>query len=172
MREIPKAITTQAELQPYLQQLDHIDIKTVTSTVSLRSFVAGMLGYQPGWVTALYVVRGMFVRLLGMRQAGVPRPQRMTAATLPMTPGQRAAFFTVRAAQDEHYWLADADDQHLWAALAVIAEPLSGNTQRYHVVTLVRYRNWAGPLYFTAIRPFHRLVVGSMARAGARATLP
>ena len=166
MIRLPDVITTQVALQPYLQHLDHVDIKTVTSTVPLRAFVAAMLGYQPRWLTLLYRVRGVLVRLLGMRQKSVPRAPRITAATLPMVPGTRAFFFTVRAAQDEHYWLADADDQHLWAALAVVAEPLTVGTWRYHVVTLVRYHNWAGPIYFTLIRPFHHIVVGKMAAAG------
>jgi hypothetical protein len=55
-----------------------------------------------------------------------------------MAPGQRAHFFTVRAARDGRYWLADVDDRHLWAALAVVARPVAGDAWRYHVVTLVR----------------------------------
>lgn len=31
-----------------------------------------------------------------------------------------------------------------------------------HVVTVVHYRNWKGPLYFNLIRPFHHLVLGGM----------
>jgi len=41
---------------------DHIDVKTVVGTVSLREFVAAALNYQPGWVTGLYHVRAVFVR--------------------------------------------------------------------------------------------------------------
>lgn len=167
MRHLPDVIATTSALQPYFQQLDHVDIKTVTSTVPLRTFVAAMLRYQPVWLTVLYGMRKGLVRFLGMYQRGVPRAPHVTAETLPMTPGQRAALFTVRVAQDEHYWLADVDDQHLWAALAVVAEPLAGSMWRYYVVTLVRYHNWAGPIYFTIIRPFHHLVIANMARTGA-----
>ncbi|MGE6761631.1 DUF2867 domain-containing protein [Corallococcus interemptor] len=34
------------------------------------------------------------------------------------------------------------------------------------------YRNWAGPVYFNVIRPFHHLVVARMARHGALAVRP
>jgi hypothetical protein len=34
-----------------------------------------MLSYQPEWVIALYGVRAIFVRFLGMRQHGIPRRQ-------------------------------------------------------------------------------------------------
>ena len=57
-----------------------------------------------------------------------------------------------------------------WAALAVVAEPLTVGTWRYYVVTLVRFHNLTGPIYFNIIRPFHHIVVGNMARAGARGT--
>lgn len=168
MHTVPAVIAAQEALQPFARHLDYADVKSVTSAVPMRSFIAGMLSYQPGWMTALYGVRGVLVRLLGMRQSGVPRSPRLTPETLPMTPGQRAGIFTVRAARDDRYWLADIDDQHLWAALAVVVEDLPNAKWRYHVVTLVRYHNWTGPLYFTLIRPFHHIVVGNMARAGAK----
>ena len=59
---------------------------------------------------ALSGTRGVLVRLLGMSQEGVPRRRKVTAETLPMTPGQRASIFTVRTAQDECYWLTNAED--------------------------------------------------------------
>ena len=167
MHSLPPIFTAQPRLRPYLQDLDHIDIKTITSTVPFRMFVAAMMSYQPLWMKSLYVVRSGFVRLLGMRQQGVPQSPRLTAATLPMTPGERASFFTVRAAEDDLFWLADSDDQHLWAALAVVAEPVSSGIWRYSVATLVRYHNQTGPIYFNIIRPFHHMVVTSMVRSAA-----
>jgi hypothetical protein len=168
MRSLPEVVTNDAALAPWLKRLDHIDVKTVTSRVPLRAFVAGMLNYRPAWLVALFGARVVFVRLLGLRRHTAAPAPRFTPDSVPMTPGQRALFFTVRAAEDGRLWLADADDRHLWGALAVVAEPLGGGRWRYHVVTLVRYHNWSGPVYFNAIRPFHHLVVGSMAWAGAR----
>ncbi len=152
----------------YLAAADHVDIKTVDSAVSLREFLAGMMSYQPAWVTFLYHIRRVFVRLLGMRQSGIPRPPTLSAATFPMTPGQPAAFFTVREAAEDAYWLADVRDRHLDAALAVIAAALPDGRCRFYVLTIVRYNNRAGPFYFNIIRPFHHLVVGSMTRAGSK----
>lgn len=154
---------------PYLTAADHVDVKTADGAVTLREFLAGMLSYQPAWVTLLYRVRRVFVQFLGIKQAGIPRPPALTAQTFPMTPGQRAAFFTVREADEETYWLADVHDTHLNAALAVIATPLPDGRRRFSVLTIVHYNNWAGPVYFNVIRPFHHLVVGSMTRAGVQA---
>ena len=151
---------------PFLQNADHIDVKTIEGSVSLRQFLAGMIGYQPGWVTFLYGIRKVFVRLLGMRQQGMPRPLRLTPETVPMQAGQKLSFFTTQLAKEDEYWLGEVDDSHLRASLGVIVEPLSETQRRFHVVTIVHYHNWAGPVYFNIIRPFHHLVVGGMAKAG------
>ncbi len=156
-------------LRPFAQGADHVDVKTVESETSLRGFLAGLLSYQPTWVTALYGVRAVFVRLLGMRQHGLPRPQHLRPEDIPMAPGAAASFFTVRHAEEEHVWVVSVVDTHLEATLAVVMEPTGGPRKRFHVVTLVHYRKWTGPVYFNVIRPFHHLVVGAMARNAAGA---
>ena len=160
------------EIAVLLEHADHIDVKTVIGSVDLRTFLANMLSYQPDWILALFGVRAVFVRFLGMRQSGMRRKQRsyhLTSENIPMQEGQRAMFFNVRMAREEQYWIAEVKDKHLDAILGVVVEPLPGQQQkRFHVLTVVYYRNWAGPVYFNVIRPFHHLVVGSMALAGVR----
>src|SRR6478672_777927 len=104
------------ELSSLLERADHVDVKTVIGSVDLRTFLANMLSYQPGWVIALYGVRAIFVRFLGMRQHGIPR-RHLTPETIPMQEGQPAAFFKVLMAREEHYWIAEAKDTHLNALL-------------------------------------------------------
>lgn len=160
------------ELAALFERADHVDVKTVIGSVDLRTFLANMLSYQPAWVTALYGLRAIFVRFLGIRQQSLPRRhpgQYLTPETIPMQEGQRAAFFKVRMAREEHYWIAETKDTHLNALLGVVVEPLPDQLQkRFHVITIVSYNNWAGPVYFNVIRPFHHLVVSSMAMAGVR----
>ena len=154
------------ELAPFFRNPDHMDVKVVEGDVSLREFAASMIGYQPGWMTFLYHVRGVFVRFLGMKQDGVPKPMRVQPEDLPLTPGSAVAFFTTRASKEDTYWFGDVGDKHLNATLGVVVEPLANGLRRFHVITLVHYRHWTGPVYFNVIRPFHHLVVGQMARAG------
>jgi hypothetical protein len=151
------------------ENADHIDVKSVIGSVDLRTFLANMLSYQPDWVAALYRVRAVFVRFLGMHQRGLARRKSLTPETIPMQAGQRAIFFTVRMAKEEHYWIAEAKDTHLSAIIGVVVEPLPEQEQkRFHVVTIVYYNNWAGPVYFNVIRPFHHLVVRGMTTAGVQ----
>jgi hypothetical protein len=50
----------------------------------------------------------------------------------------------------------------------VLLEPLAERRNRSHVVTIVLYCHLIGPIYSNAIRPFHYLIVASIARAGVR----
>ena len=167
-KQMPSYLRQLPELAPLLDHADHIDVKIVTGTISMRQFIASMLSYQPAWVTLLYRIRAVFVRFLGMRQEGVPRVIPMKPNNIPMQSGRKIAFFTVRMAEEERYWVAEAEDSHLRAALGVIVEPLPNDRKKFYVITVVHYHNWAGPVYFNAIRPFHHLVVGSMVKAGIR----
>lgn len=156
------------EFETLFADADHIDVKTVTGKTSLRAFLANMMNYQPGWVTFLYGVRAVFVRFLGMKQEGMPRPTRLSIEKVPMQPGENLSFFKVRMAEEDRYWVGEANDQHLKAALGVIARPAPGNQKQFHLITVVHYHNWAGPVYFNVIRPFHHLVVNSMMRAAIK----
>ncbi|HEY1011808.1 MAG TPA: DUF2867 domain-containing protein, partial [Herpetosiphonaceae bacterium] len=165
------------DYQPLAEALagaDHVDVKTaefdgggLAPAELLREAIAGCFGYQPAWITALYHVRRGFVRLLGMRQEGVPQAQRLHAADVPMAPGAKLGFFTVAAAEEGRHWLAGASESHLTARLGLVLEQAAGAT-RLHAVTIVHYHRWTGPVYFNVIRPFHHLVVAGMLRAGVR----
>lgn len=156
-------------LADLLARADHVDVKTVEGSLSMRAFIGGMLSYYPAWLKFLYGVRWFFVRLLGMRQEGIPHVLTIPPEDVTFEPGEKMLFFTVAMGAEERYWLAHATESHLAAYLGVIVEPLvnaPANGRRFHVITLVHYRNWAGPIYFNVIRPFHHLVVGQMVKAG------
>lgn len=81
-------------LLPELAEADHVDVQTVEGRTDLRHFLTGMLNYMPVWLKALYGVRAVFVRLLGMKQESMPwhplRPEELA-----VSPGEAARFFTV-----------------------------------------------------------------------------
>jgi hypothetical protein len=166
--QVSDVITSVEVFKATLQNADHIDVKAIEGDVSLRQFIAGMLNYSPAWIRALYGIRWGFVRLLGMKQEGVPDSMGMRPEDVPMTAGQKAGFFTVDAAADSHYYLVSASESHLTAWLGVVMEPLTDGRSRFHVITIVHYNNAAGPVYFNVIRPFHHLVVARMMKAGIK----
>lgn len=150
------------------ENADHVDVKTVESNVNLREFTAGLIGYQPAWIDFLYRVRAVFVRFLGMKQDFMPTALKLRPEDLPMDPGDTVSIWTVSLASEDEYWAAHASDKHLAAHLVAAVESMPDGLNRFHVATIVHYRNWAGPVYFNVIRPFHHLVVRSMMNSAAR----
>src|SRR5688500_8930505 len=110
-------LNTIPELAPILRDADHVDVKRVESTVTLREFIAGMMAFEPAWIRVLYGIRSVFVRFLGMRQERQPVSARFTPAEIPMRRGEKAIFFTVRDASEDRHWIVEIRDQHLDAWL-------------------------------------------------------
>jgi len=152
--------------QQLVTDADHIDIKSIESTASVKDFIAGAFNYQPGWMTFLYRVRKVFVRFLGMRQDGIPQPLHLTSDSLDLRVAHHIGFFEIEAFKPDDYLVVSAEESHLRAGLALFCEPLDSATNRYYAVTIVHYKSWAGPIYFNVIRPFHHAVVRQMLHAG------
>ena len=170
------------ELAAVIDGADHVDVKTVTTTLSLREFVAATLRFRPRWLVGLFAIRAAFAWLLRLRHpvpTGVDR--RPTAEQMSFAPGSAVGFFTVTAGQEGRFLLVQAADTHLTGYLAFVVDPADpsdsaatepeANAPRtFHAVTVVRYHRWTGPLYFAVVRPFHHLVVGAMVRSAARSS--
>ena len=161
--------TAVPNLPKLLETADHVDVKTITGDVALRQFIAGMLTYSPGWLKFLYGVRWFFVRLLGMKQEGVPGGLNVKPENVSFVTGAPAGFFTVQMAEEGRYWFAAASEAHLTAHLGVVVE--AGQPNRFYVLTVVHYHRWTGPVYFNVIRPFHHIVVRQMMKAGVKPPL-
>lgn len=155
------------ELDDLLPTVDVVDVKTVRGPVSLREFTAGALGYSPLWVKGLFAVRMVVAQVLRLETTGVPDSRRLRPETVSFTPGDPASFFTVVRGEEDHYLLLEVTDNHLIAWLAIITDNAQPSAE-FKVVTLVRYLRPAGRFYYNLIRPFHHLVVGSMAQAGTK----
>ena len=158
------------QIAQLLEGSDYIDVKTIEGRTSLRQFIASMLSYYPGWIVFLYRIRTILVKLFGLVQHPAPEaPPKLGPLDVSFVAGETVTFFTVRLAEEKHYWVGETpEDKHLSAYFAVVVEPLQGNRKRFHVATIVYYKHWTGPVYFNLIRPFHHLVVGRMMRAGVQ----
>lgn len=143
------------------QGADYVEVKVGEGGMSLREFVAGILSYRPGWMAALYRVRVWLLTALGQGKRDVSDGDVMTADSLPINPGDKADFFEVVESDGESRWIAVGQESHLDCMIGAWAQPACGKpgVNRFHLVTIVRYRSWAGPVYFNIIRPFHHLVV-------------
>ena len=162
-------VKTHGEIRALLKDADHVGVYTVESKVGLREFISSMMAYQPWWVTQLYKARGVLVRVLGMKQEEMPQAVLIPPDRVPLEKGAPISFFTVVMAKEKSYWVVKASDKHLTAHLAVVAEPENrSKLKKFHLVVVVHYHNWAGPVYFNLIRPFEHIIVKNMALEGAK----
>lgn len=155
------------EIDDLLPTVDIVDVKTIRGAVSLREFTAGALGHGPLWIKALFAVRMVVALVLRLDKTGIPDSRRLRPETVSFTPGDPASFFTVIRGEEDHYLLVKVADNHLDAYLAIITDNAQP-TSSFKVVTLVQYLRPAGRFYYNLIRPFHHLVLLSMARAGVK----
>jgi len=160
------------EIRALLQDADYADVYSTISNKSLRAMAASCLSFMPGWVRALYRLRAGFVRLLGMRQDKIPFDAPVREEDVSLTPGDRVAFFTVAMARDDAYWVGEATDKHLSGYIGIVAQPLPDGRKRFHLLTVVKYRHWTGPVYFNVIRPFHCCIVKAMLRDAVKGEQP
>ncbi len=153
------------ELAPFLADADHVDVKTVKAgNGALLNYVARILTYEPKWVVWLYTVRKHLARIMGLLHADLDISNNYTPENVPVTPGEKAGFLEVEMHCPHRLWVASASDKHLMGYMAVLLEPSPKGGGLLHLATIVRYRNWQGPLYFNLIRPFHHLIVATMVR--------
>lgn len=158
------------EFEICFQNVNHIDIKTIESEVSLRSFVSGMLSYYPWWILVLFRIREIVVKILGLTKHEKPETlPTIMPENLTFESGESASFFIVLKAREDKYWVAETpEDKHLKAYFGVVTEDLGKKLTRFHVFTSVKYIHWTGPVYFNLIRPFHHLIVWRMMKAGIK----
>jgi hypothetical protein len=156
------------EIRALFENADYIGLKIVESTDRLEPFLISMFSYRPKLIRLLYRVRAPLVRLLGFKQAAMPGLDEWIPDEFPMLPCGNVWFFTVRRVEKERYWIVGCPrDRHLDADLAVVAQPLNDRRLRFHILTVVRYKHWTGPIYFNMIRLFNLVLVSRMAHAAA-----
>ena len=148
--------------EPFVDGADYVEFEEIESENSLREFVAGVFGWSPVWVKALFGARYVLAKALRLDTASVPRSGRLRPEDVGFTPGDRVAFFTVRAGDPERYLVAGVDDSHLSGYLTVESVP-----RGFRLGTVVHFHNRVGPAYFALIKPFHHLVIRGMLSAGA-----
>lgn len=155
------------ELAALLRDADHVDVKQVVGHATLREFTARALGSPGRSGRALLRARTLLARALRLSEPVARFGPAVTPEQVPFEPGAPLSFFTVRDGREDDFLLLEASDRHLVAQLAIAVAP-AGDATRFDVGTIVRYRDWRGPVYFNLIRPFHHAIVARMARAGAR----
>ena len=120
--------------------------------------------HRGGWVGALFRLRNFLVRFMGLEGSGSMNVGDFEAA---IRGGGSYRFASIPAkSPDETVMLLS--DKHLdaWLSIRVTGANTGTETRRQtiFVITVVRFKQRLGRIYFFVIRPFHALIVKSLLR--------
>lgn len=157
-----------SDFKQVLSQADHWDTRFHTCSKTLEEYVASLLSFQPWWLRVLLKLRTWALNLLGVDDAALKIPLDVDSAQLPLAAGDSLDFFAVHAAKKGSHWIAYAEEKHIVAYLAVVRERVSNGQHRFHVSSLLRYKNPLGRFYFVVVAPFHYFLMHSLSRHASR----
>jgi len=168
------AVPSDALAYRALPRVDFADAYSITlparGPALLDSYARVMFANPPRWVSALMGLRDCAVSLFGLKTstelqapgAGVARGNRETAE-----PGNRIGPFPVlRRLKNE--LLLGADDRYLDFRLSIQCSGINSGSQ-LRVITVVKFNNLLGRIYFLPVNPIHRVIVPRMMNQAARA---
>lgn len=134
-------------------RMDYADCHSARSERSLTVDEALSSVFRtPRWVNALLKLRDVVARPFGLKTA--PAAQFSDHYVV----GGKAAIFNVSDRDDREIVMSDTDS-HLNFAVSVSVTDLPQGGTDVRVTTIVHFNNRLGKVYFSVIRPFHRLIV-------------
>lgn len=166
MKIVKCHIPSSSLLQAHLPG-DYADSFCVTSSqeipVTPDDLLVSFWTDMPGWVDALFRIRGFLVRFVGLK--GEKGDNRKLEECI--RNGGKYSFIEIPQ-KDENETVMLMKDSHLNAYISVRIEP-----DKCHVYanTLVSFNNKLGVFYFSVIKPFHCVVVKQMVKRMVRKAL-
>lgn len=111
---------------------------------------------MPKWVKALFKLRNILVRPFGLRTEYIENRNEKLENMIRHGDGSVEGMSL--AAKTENETVLLLNDSHLDAYVSIhIAR--NGESQTMTTITLVKYRNTFGRVYFFFIKPFHKIVI-------------
>ncbi len=109
------------------------------------------------WMAALFRLRNFLVRFVGLKGE-----EGMDVAEFEKSIREGGTYgFTSVPAKNDHETVMMLTDAHLdaWLSVYVVAE---GTQKRVCLITVVKFKQKLGRVYFFFIRPFHAIIVKSL----------
>jgi hypothetical protein len=156
---LPQPSLIQGALVP-IDYVDAFSVEVPAGTFDDVDTLARACTSLPRWVDRLMWLRNRVVSRFGLQvsHADVPRDHGGT-----IRPGTAVGIFLVLARSDDEL-LMGLDDKHLDFRFSLLMES-SGQRERAIATTTVKFNNTWGRLYFTFVKPFHRLIIPALLRA-------
>ena len=143
---------------------DHADSFAVEAGTKIAAspddLMVGFWSDMPAWVTVLFALRNMMVKLVGLKGSDSHNGEELEKC---IREGGKYGFLETLA-KDGRETVIVMRDKHLDAYISLY----KANSDTIAATTLVRYNNRLGKVYFFAIRPFHNIIVRSMLKRAVK----
>jgi hypothetical protein len=125
------------------EKIDYFDTYRVVKTTNASAEeIAADIFKLPNWANWLMKIRNSIVRVFGLKTSNEARK----------------GLFTV-IDQNENEIVMGENDKHLNFRTSVLVDRTNSFI---YLITLVRFNNFWGRLYFLPVKPFHKLIVKSI----------
>ena len=152
------AVPEYSKVSEYLPHIHYCDCyQVVTKTDLSVDQLTTEIFQTPHWADVLLNIRNALVKLVEL-QAGGNKLETHIAAYYP--PGTKAVYFTVTDRTEQEIIMAEKDT-HLdfWVSVMICRED---DQTVVSLITLVKYNNLLGRIYYFFVKPFHRIICSSL----------
>jgi hypothetical protein len=141
---------------------DSISIEIDTNEDYTVDYLATVLfSSLPGWVLGLLKFRNIIVKPFGLKTDGTFSLEEIQT-DIKYKIGDIAVFFKVIKRSEIELVMAE-NDKHLNFRTSVLIESLSENNKlKVSSLSIVKYNNLFGKIYFLPVKPFHRLIIKTL----------
>lgn len=144
----------------FFGEIDYVDSFQVIvpdKSESVDYITTCIFSALPDWGEMLLAFRNTIVKPFGLDVTGT-RPERLNDPTVQYEIGDKAVLFPVVDRNDSEIVMAK-NDTHLDFKCSVLAEKAGKELCIVSLTTIVSFHNKFGRLYFSLIKPFHKLLI-------------
>ncbi|MBN4084886.1 DUF2867 domain-containing protein [Flavobacteriaceae bacterium AH-315-B10] len=134
------------ELNQNIEKINSVDIGKAFFTSS------------PKWIEKLLNLRNRIVSKFGLKTSDAIDYKNDNLKNFKAEIGEQVGLFKVFQKTESELVLGE-DDKHLNFKVSLLLNKLNQNLT---IITAVSFNNWFGKLYFTIIKPFHKIIVPIM----------
>jgi hypothetical protein len=161
-KKIPnESIIKDAEFQNTNYE-DSISIEIDTNKDYTVDYIATLFfSSLPDWVLGLLKFRNIIVKPFGLKMDGTFMLEKIQT-DINYIIGDNAVFFKVIKRNENELVIAE-NDKHLNFRTSILIESLSENNKlKVSSLTIVKYNNLFGEIYFLPVKPFHKLIIKTL----------
>jgi hypothetical protein len=173
MRIIQKNIPKDSIIRTSLDRIDHADafhcLFQTSDHITIEQVIHAFFAAAPSWMHTLFNIRDAIVKQFGLKTINRKERERMRREFV-IQPGASLGLFNVFS-NNEREVIMGEDDKHLNFRVSFLLEKRDDQTYELYFMTIVKFHNWLGKIYFLPVKPMHALVVKTMMRNTVKALM-